>query len=225
MARILCVEDDADIQHLLSLAFQNEGYEAHYAFTGKEGYEKALSLNPDLILLDLMLPVMNGVEVIRLLKQHKKARDIPIIVMTGYPMDPNFVESTIRSLGVLEYIRKPVHLQELMSLTRRILSHHIPRTFPSLKLHKGAVRIDPKFRTVWIHDKLVATLAPKRFEVLFSLVQAQGEVRCEELLKKIWGLGGTKNDLEKAVQRLREDLGPGESHRIKTTPNGYELIG
>lgn len=224
MSRILCIEDDPDIQHMVSLAFQNEGYEVHYAFTGKEGYEKVLSLNPDLVLLDMMLPLLSGVEVIKMIKQHKKAKDIPIVVMTGYPIEVNFAESAIKSMGIVEYIRKPVQIQELLSLVRRVLGQRGTRTAPNLRLRKGAVRIDPKFRTVWINDKLAATVSPRRFEILFDLVQNKGAVPWDELVKKIWGHAGTKNELEKSIQRLREDLG-NESYRIKTTPDGYELTG
>ncbi len=223
MARILSIEDDPDLQHLISITFRNEDYDVHYAFTGKEGYERVLSLHPDLILLDMMLPVLSGVEVINLIKQHKKAKEIPIIVLTDYPGDANFVESLIKSLGIVEYLRKPVQMKELLGLVRRILGKHRSRASSNLQLSKGAVRIDPKFRSVWINDKLVATLPPKRFEILFNLVQHKGEVLWKELVEKIWGSEGTKNDLEKAVQRLREDLGAGENYRVKTTPNGYAL--
>jgi DNA-binding response OmpR family regulator len=130
MPRILSIEDDPDFQHLVALAFQNEGYEIHYAFTGKEGYEKVLSLNPDLILLDMMLPILNGVEVIKAVKKHKAAKDIPIIVMTAYPADANFVESTIKALGALEYVRKPVDVGELLRLVRRMLAGGGERTAP-----------------------------------------------------------------------------------------------
>jgi DNA-binding response OmpR family regulator len=225
MPRILSVEDDADLQHLMSLALQHEGYEVHYAFTGVEGYEKVLSLNPDLILLDMMLPLMNGLEVIKRIKAHKTARDIPIVVMTAYYNEASLLETSVKALGVVEYIRKPVKLDELIRLIRRVLGDARDRTPISLKLKKGAVRIDPKFRTVWINNRLVATLAPKRFEVLYRLVQSKGEVPREELLKLVWSKDESENTLEKTVQRLREDLGPEEANRIRTTPVGYELIG
>ena len=102
MPRILSGEDDPDFQHLISIALRNQGFEVHYAFTGKEGCEKTLSLNPDLVLLDMMLPVMNGVEVIKELKKHKATRDIPFIIMTAYPAEAHFFESEVKSLGSVE---------------------------------------------------------------------------------------------------------------------------
>lgn len=226
MPRILSVEDDPDLQHLLSLALQGQGYEIHYAFTGKEGYEKVLSLNPDLIITDMMLPMLNGVELIKLIKGHKTARDIPIIVMTAFSEHAAFLENAIKPLGIVEYLRKPVQIDELIRLIRRVLRGRMSRTIPAMRLSKGAVRLDPKFRTVWIDDKLVATLAPKRFEVMMALVEARGEVLCSDLLNRVWqDCDESKNTLEKTVQRLREDLGPDQAQRIRTTPDGYELLG
>ncbi len=224
--RILSVEDDPELQQMLSLTLQGQGYELHYAFTGREGYEKVLLLNPDLILVDMMLPQLNGPEMINLVKENKTARDIPIIVMTAFSADAKFIESAIRPLGILEYLRKPVDIDELIRLIKRVLQGRRARTAPIQRLRKGSVRLDPKYRSVWIDDKLVATLAPKRFSVIEALVENRGEVSCAELLKKIWsGDAEGKNNLEKTVQRLREDLGPDAAQRIRTTVDGYELIG
>lgn len=222
MSRILSVEDDPDLQHLVSYALRNQGFEVHYAFTGPEGYEKALSLNPDLILLDMMLPGLNGVEVVKRLKQKKVTRDIPIIVLTAYAADANFMESGIMALGAVEYMRKPLNMPELVKAIKRLLSG--TRTKPAFAVWKrGVFRIVPESRSVWVGGHMVANLPPKRFEVLFLLIQTEGEVPWQELVEKIWGREGTKNDLEKAVSRLRDDLGP-EGHRLGTTRKGYQLL-
>ncbi len=221
MPRILSVEDDPDFQHLISLALRNQGFEVHYAFTGPEGHEKALSLNPDLILLDMMLPGLNGPEVVKLLQKSKATKNIPVIVLTGYPGDANFFESEIKALAAVEYLRKPVDLEALVKLIKRMLSGNKTKpAFPVWK--KGDFRIIPESKTVWIGGLMIANLAPKRFEVLFHLLQSGDEVAWEELLTKIWGRDGSKNDLEKTVQRLREDLGA-EAWRLSTTRNGYKL--
>jgi DNA-binding response OmpR family regulator len=222
MPRILSVEDDPDFQHLLSYALRNQGFEVHYAFTGKEGHEKALSLNPDLILLDMMLPGLNGVEVVKLLMKNKATRDIPVIVLTAYPADANFFESEIKALSPVEYLRKPVQMEELLKVIRRVLSTR--KTKPPFAVWKrGVFRIMPEAKSVWIGGTLIASLPPKRFEVLFHLLQREGEVPWEELLRKIWGRDGIKNDLEKTVQRLRADLGA-EGYRLSTTRGGYQLV-
>jgi DNA-binding response OmpR family regulator len=223
MRRILSVEDDPDFQYLISHALRNQGFEVHYAFTGKEGCEKALSLNPDLVLLDMMLPMMNGVEVMRELKKSKATRDVPIIIMTNYPAEANFFESEVKLLGPVEYLRKPVQMTELLEAIKRVLNGH--DTNPPFAIWKrGALRIIPDSKSVWIGERMIANLPPKRFEVLYHLMQKPGEVPWRELVSKIWGKDGTKNDLEKTIQRLREDLGP-ESYILSTTRNGYQLLG
>jgi len=221
MPRILSVEDDPEFQHLISLALRNQGLEVHYAFTGPEGHEKALSLDPDLILLDMMLPGLNGLEVIKLLKKNKATRDIPIIVMTAYPAEASFFESEIKSLGVIEYLRKPIQLDPLIKTIKRLLSSRKAKA-PVTVWTRGAARLVAETKSVWIGEHMVANLAPKRFEVLFHLLQQGGEVPWQQLVEKIWGPNGTKNDLEKTVQRLREDLGA-EAYRLSTTRDGYQL--
>lgn len=222
MSRILSIEDDPDLQHLISYALRNQGFEVHYAFTGPEGYEKALSVNPDLILLDMMLPGLNGVEVVKRLKQTKATRDIPFIVLTAYAADANFMESGVLALGAVEYMRKPVQMTELIKTIKRLLGGS--RAKPAFAVWKrGAFRIVPESRSVWVDGRMIANLPPKRFEVLFLLIQTEGEVPWQELVEKIWGRDGTKNDLEKTVSRLREDLGP-EAHRLVTSRKGYQLL-
>lgn len=222
--RVLSVEDDPDFQHLIGTVLGQHGFDVHYAFSGGEGYEKILELKPDVVLLDMMLPVMDGVQVIAKVKEHKECRDIPIIVMTAYSEQASYLERTVRRLGAVEYLRKPVRMEELLRALRSfggLKGRDRGGALPS----KGAVRLDPQLRTVWIHDRLAATLPPKRFELLALLAEAPGEVPREELMRRLWNGGGEDNVLEKAVERLRRDLGPEEGARIRTTESGYELDG
>lgn len=221
MPRILSVEDDPDFQYLISHILRNQGWEVHYAFTGPEGHEKALSLSPDVILLDMKLPGLSGVEVVKLLKKQKATRDIPVIVLTAFAADAEFFESEIRALGPIVYLRKPVPNEELISAIKRCLGGG--KTAPPAAVwERGACRIIAASKSVWIGGKLIADLAPKRFEVLFHLLQNDEEVSWQDLVSNIWGRDGTKNDLEKTVQRLRADLGP-ESYRLVTTRGGYRF--
>lgn len=222
MPRILSVEDDPDFQYLISHILRNQGFEVHYAFTGPEGHEKAVSLNPDVILLDMMLPGLNGVEVVKLLKKNKATRDIPIAVLTAYPSDANFFESELKALGPIEYLRKPVTNDELVACVKRLAGKRGTRP-PAAVWKRGVFRIIPDSKSAWIDGRLIANLAPKRFEVLFHLVQSETELPWQELVVRIWGRDGSKNDLEKTVQRLREDLGP-DAYRLSTTRKGYQLL-
>jgi len=226
MARILSVEDDGEFQQLLGLFLRREGFDPHYAFSGLEGYEKALALKPDVILLDMMLPGINGPEVIARLKAHPETRDIPIIVMTAYYKNIDFIEKRIKPLGVVEYLKKPVRLAELRALIKKTLSARKPAadTPAPATIRRGDLRLEPLTRTVWLGDQLTATLAPKRFAVLAELAKAEGPVTRKHLLKAVWGGEGSENTLEKTVERLRKDLGNEGQRRIRTDQDGYELI-
>jgi len=224
MARVLIIEDDGDLQHMLSIALNQEGYEVHYAFNGKEGYEKILSVQPDCILLDLMMPVLNGVEVIKLVTTNTLIKDIPIIVMTAHGDKADMLESSIKAQGVREYLRKPFEIAEMKRQIKRMLTQYPRKAAAPAQVAKGSVRLDVKFRTVWINDRMIATLSPTKAQVLKILLDAKGPVKREKLLQTVWGDEGSASALEKTIQRLREDFGA-EGQRIQTVADGYELIG
>ena len=121
MPRILSVEDDVDLQQVIAYVLKKKGWDVAYAYDGKDGLEKATSLKPDLILLDMMLPGLNGLEVIEQLKKNPETRTIPVIVMTAYPSDAQFLESSVKSLGAVEYLAKPVHIDTLVETIERCL--------------------------------------------------------------------------------------------------------
>ncbi|MDE2039140.1 MAG: response regulator transcription factor [Elusimicrobia bacterium] len=224
MARILIVEDDGDLQQLLSLAFTREGYETHYAFNGQEGYDKVLLLQPDVLVLDLMLPVLNGVEVLKRVTANTLTRDIPIVVMTAHGDKEELLERSIKAQSVREYLRKPFQIGTLLSLVRRLLAHYPRRPSPALEIAKGAVRLNKRLRTLWIDEVQVATLSRTKARLLELLLEAKGPVRREALLRGVWGKQGSASALEKTVQRLREDLGE-HAFRLQTARDGYELVG
>ncbi|MDE2490568.1 MAG: response regulator transcription factor [Elusimicrobia bacterium] len=225
MARLLIIEDSGDLQQLLSLAFHREGYEVYYAFNGKEGHDKILAVQPDVILLDLMLPIMNGVEIIKLVTANAAIRDIPIVVMTAHGDKADMLESSVRAQGVREYVRKPFELAQIKSIVRRLLAQYPRRAAPAAQVAKGKVRLDVKLRALWIDDRSAGTLSPTPAEVLRVLLAASGPVGREKLLREVWGAEGSVAALEKTIQRLREALGPEESKRLQTTAEGYELVG
>lgn len=126
MIRVLSVEDDHDLQRLLALALADGEFEAHFAYTGPEGYDSAVLLKPGIILCDLMLPGYGGQELIRKLKENPRTRDIPVVVVTAYYDSASLVESEIRKLGVIEYVRKPVRCGDLLLLLRKIAAASHP---------------------------------------------------------------------------------------------------
>ena len=221
MPRILCVEDDPDFQHLISRVLRNQGYEVHYAFTGPEGRDKALSLNPDLLLMDVVLPGLSGLEVIRHLRRQPATRATPVIVMTAFHSGPG-AEEEARALEKVEYLRKPVRSADLLPLIRRLLEgeKELP---PAECWSRGGMRIFPDTKSVMVGERLIPGLGPKRFHLLVELARSGEEVAWADLVRRIWGADGRKNDLEKAVERLRRDFGD-QAFRISTTRRGYRLL-
>jgi len=124
--RILSVEDDVDLQQVFAYVFTKKGWDIEYAYDGKDGLEKALALKPQLILLDMMLPGLNGIEVIEALKADESTRAIPVIVMTAYPSDASFLKSAILAMGAVEYLAKPVQLDALIKTIERLLLPSAP---------------------------------------------------------------------------------------------------
>ncbi|MBI3298846.1 MAG: response regulator transcription factor [Elusimicrobia bacterium] len=228
MARILCIEDDEHIQHLVGQVLYQHGYDVHSAWNGREGYEKALSLDPDLIVLDLMLPIMNGVQFLKALRRHETARDIPIIVVTAYGDEAGLLKCSIETLASAHYLRKPIDFTELLNCVKRVLAA-FPRARrglqPRKELRKGVIRADPRLRTVWVDDRLAATLVHKEFAVLECLMRSPGPVPRGELLSALGYQDGQANALAQTVHRLRRHLGPANAARISTTPEGYEVVG
>ena len=119
--RILSVEDDVDLQQVFSYVFTKKKWDVTYAYDGKDGLEKAKELRPELILLDMMLPGLNGIEVIEGLKADERTRGIPVIVMTAYPSDESFLRSAVIAMGAVEYLAKPVRIDELVKTIERLL--------------------------------------------------------------------------------------------------------
>lgn len=225
MARILSIEDDASIQQVISVALNLEGHEVHYAFSGDEGYQKVFSVRPDLVMLDMMLPGMSGAEVLKALHSHPDLKGIPVLVMTAFGDNKRggVLEQTVRALGAVEFLQKPFRVNELTRRVKACLALRPAAPAPGRELRKGDVRMDSRLKTVMVHDRLVATLPHNRFELLAALVSADGPVSREELLERFWESKEGRSALEKAVSRLRSDLGA-QAFRLKTTPGGYEFV-
>ncbi|MDE2292732.1 MAG: response regulator transcription factor [Elusimicrobia bacterium] len=226
MARILSIEDDPSIQQVISMALNLEGHEVDYAFSGEEGYQKIFSKRPDLVILDMMLPGMTGADVLKALHTHPDLRGIPVLVMTAYGGGSrgSVLEQTVRALGAVEYLQKPFRVAELNRRVKSCLASRPPTPPPpGRELGAGDVRLDTRLRSVVIGGRHVATLAEKRFELLAALVEADAPVSREDLIKRLWGSGGSDAALEKTVSRLRTDLGE-HSFRLRTTAGGYDFV-
>jgi putative two-component system response regulator len=116
MATILSIDDDPALQDIMGAILGDFGHTVHGAFSGEEGFALAQSLKPDLILLDMMLPTLNGLEVLKLLKADPALRSIPVFMVTGMSGEAPFNESGARALGAVQFLRKPVQSERLANL-------------------------------------------------------------------------------------------------------------
>ena len=116
MARILSIDDDPDLQEIMAMALRARSHEVHHAFNGEEGCEKARAVSPDLIILDMMLPTLNGLEVLKILKDDPELQRIPVIVLSAFYGEGPFTERAMKELGAKEFLQKPVRLEDLSAL-------------------------------------------------------------------------------------------------------------
>lgn len=121
MPRILSIDDDVDLQQVVTYVLTKKKWDVTYSYNGKDGLEKAIKLKPDMILLDMMLPGLNGLEVIKALKENEATRSIPVVVMTAYPGDEHFLKSSVLAMGAVEYLAKPVQIDTLVETVERLL--------------------------------------------------------------------------------------------------------
>jgi two-component system, OmpR family, alkaline phosphatase synthesis response regulator PhoP len=185
MPRILIVEDNPDLAYGLRTGLEIEGYEVQVAEDGETGLDRARSWSPDLVMLDLMLPGMDGYRVLRTLREG--GSDVPVLILTARGEEADKVLGF--RLGADDYVTKPCGVLELLArvgalLRRSRLSDH--RGGDTIERF-GTVEINPASRTVTKEGTPVA-LSPKEFDLLLALVRRRGAVASRvELLKEVWG--------------------------------------
>jgi two-component system, OmpR family, alkaline phosphatase synthesis response regulator PhoP len=183
MNKVLLIEDDAAISRALADNLTHEGYEAVTAATGEEGYVRRKSFNPDLIVLDLMLPGMSGLELCR--KFRSEGIQTPILMLTAKSEESDRVLGL--DLGADDYVTKPFSLRELMARVRALLRRtHAAAQLPE-ELRFGDVEVDFR-RYVARRRGRVIEMTRKEFATLQFLAARAGEaVTRDELLNEVWG--------------------------------------
>jgi two-component system, OmpR family, phosphate regulon response regulator PhoB len=169
--RVLVIEDERGLTEVLSYNLQREGYETVVAHDGQEGLRKAQTLLPDLILLDLMLPVMTGLEVCRELKAGERTRDIPIVMLTAKAEETDQVVGF--SLGADDYVTKPFSVKVLMQRIKALQRRREGTNDPSSVVEHLGVRIDRLRHRAFVSDKEL-TLTPTEFRLLECLLRQPG---------------------------------------------------
>jgi DNA-binding response OmpR family regulator len=221
MPTVLIADDEKNIVQLARMYLQAEGFSVETAASGKEALEKVKLAHPDLVVLDLMMPEMDGWEVCRRLR---KESDLPIIMLTARGDDVDKIVGL--ELGADDYMTKPFNARELVARVKAVLRRYAVGKAPERVLQVGDLRIDPERHEVTIGERLVE-LRPKEFELLTTLARNPGVVfDRERLLKLAWGYDyyGDSRTVDVHVTWLREKLRE-SSARIQTVWGvGYKIV-
>jgi DNA-binding response OmpR family regulator len=218
--RILVIEDEARILAFVTQALRAEGYTVLAAEDGEEGLALALTRPHDLIVLDLLLPGMDGLDVLRALREHEP--DLPVVILSAR----SDLETKLRGfeLGADDYLAKPFALSELLARVRVQLRHRHPAVGSPHVLHAGRLLVDLTRREARIGAR-VSDLTDREFRLLHFMLEHVGEVMSrEQLLADVWGydFDPQSNVVDVSIRRLRRKLGP--EAPIETVRNvGYRL--
>jgi len=221
--RILVVDDEPHIVDLVSLYLKREGFQVESAFDGAQALERIRGREPALIVLDIMLPGVDGLEVCR---RTRAESDVPIIMLTARDEDIDKIVGL--ELGADDYMTKPFNPRELVARVKAILrrGERIPRV-ETRPLKVGDIQVDPARREVRVADELVS-LRAKEFDLLFALAQHPGIVLTrEQLLNLVWGFEfyGQTRTVDVHVAHLRKRLAGSRVVTIETvTGVGYKLV-
>jgi DNA-binding response OmpR family regulator len=223
---VLVVEDEVTLASTLSYNLRKQGFNVVSAAYGVEGLRSARRDQPDMIVLDLMLPKMDGLEVCRRIRADS---DVPILMLTAKSEEMDKVVGL--EVGADDYLTKPFGMRELMARVRALLRRSGGRDTgePRSHINIGPIEIDARGRTVKRDGRAVA-LKPKEFDLLFYLAKHAGQVFTrEQLLEHVWGydfFGGSRT-VDVHVRWLREKLEgvPSDPKHLLTVRGvGYKLV-
>ncbi len=210
--RILVVEDERPIADIVRYNLQKEGYQVELAYDGREALDKALRLQPDLVLLDIMLPRISGFEVC---KQLRKTMNVPILMVTARATEGDKINGL--DLGADDYITKPFSPRELIARVRAALrraNSSVEKAEEPAALVLGHLRINLAKYEVTRREEVIE-LTVREFELLKYLALSPGKVfDREHLLKEVWGYDyfGHVRTVDVTVRRLREKIEEDPSH-------------
>jgi DNA-binding response OmpR family regulator len=204
MSRILLVDDETNLRHTVGYALRREGHEVATAEDGEKGLEAFRATNPDLVILDLMLPRMDGLAVCRAIRRES---DVPVIMLTARDTELDTVVGL--EVGADDYLTKPFSMVELVARIRALLRRAAPRHgTPPERVELHGLAIDVARRRVTVEGTEIE-LKPREFDLLAHLAGSPGRVFTrEQLLASVWGLdySGDPRTVDTHVKTLRERL-------------------
>jgi DNA-binding response OmpR family regulator len=202
--KILVAEDDRDLVDLLRFNLQREGFQVHHVSDGSMVMPSVRKFAPDLLILDLMLPTMDGFDVCRQLRQTDRL--LPILMLTARAEETDRVVGL--EIGADDYVTKPFSLRELIARIRVLLRRQESSVLQQAILQQGSLLIDPQAHEVKMGDRLVE-LSAMEFRLLHFLASHKGIVFSrEQLLERVWGLDRnvTARSIDVYIRRLRKKM-------------------
>ncbi|HEY8207088.1 MAG TPA: response regulator transcription factor [Myxococcaceae bacterium] len=219
--RVLIIEDDVSILSGLSINLKVEGYEVLQAQDGRTGLQRAVDDKPDLLVLDVMLPEMNGYEVLKELRRRRV--DVPVVMLSARGQEPDKILGL--DLGADDYVVKPFGLQELLARLKAVLR----RRYPSGEVVAfGGSAVDLERKSVTRNGEAVE-LTAQEYRLLAHLVENEGRIFTrEELLSGAWGMDyeGTARTVDNFIRQLRmklEDKPEEPRHFVTVRGLGYRF--
>lgn len=226
--KILVVDDDKNICELLNIYLKNEGYNVVFAYDGSDAVNKAKEEKPDLIVLDVMMPIINGWEACKLIRQFT---EVPIIMLTALDTLENKVQGL--NIGADDYIVKPFEPVEVLARINAHLRREENKTqkednTTGTEVEVDNLKVNLDTYEVKLNDELVKDLKPKEIQLLYFFMTNKNQVFTrEQLLDKVWGyeyFGGTRT-VDVHIKSVREKLSSDKNKwEIKTIWNvGYKF--
>lgn len=222
--KILIVEDEQQISKLIKYNLEKAGYRCLTSITGEEALEQLDKESVDLILLDVMLPKMDGFEFCKTVRRDAHSKDIPVIMLTARGEEVDRIVGL--ELGADDYMVKPFSPRELVLRVKAILKRGRPKEETKDILEVDRIKIDIPRHKVSV-DKRPVELSPMEFKLLVILVQRRGRVQSrDQLLNDVWGLSSevTTRTVDTHIKLLRQKLGRQAGKVIETVRGlGYKM--
>ena len=221
---ILIVEDEPDTIFLLKQILQNAGFNVRSALSGHEAIEKVTAHHPDLVLLDLMMPEMDGWETFKYIHQ---VMDVPVIILSALAIKEDIVKAL--QLGVDDYITKPFYNAEVVARVKNVLRRtRTERKTNRIAIPQLQIIVDLEEQTISVHGKRVE-LTPREFAIFCILAKkTPGVVRYPEISKEVWGEDSTDarkrtKFLVYLIRKKLDEAAPGEEIIVNLDRIGYKL--
>jgi len=221
---ILIVDDEANIVELARMYLEQEGFRVESAADGATALEMIAHQPPAVLILDLMLPEVDGWEVCRRVRAGTAAPDLPIIMLTARDDDVDKIVGL--ELGADDYVTKPFNPRELVARVKALLRRAVRRESPQAPVHAGALTIDPARREATLAGRPLR-LRPKEFDLLLALAEHRGLVLSRsQLLDRVWGYDADveTRTVDVHIAHLRKKLAGSNVHIETVLGIGYKLV-